>query len=222
MRINKFIAQSSMISRRKADELILSKRIKINGFPAQIGSSITETDIVLLDDKPLNSPSPKMTLMLNKPIGYVVSRNGQGSRTIYDLLPQQYHRLNPIGRLDKNSSGLLLLTNDGNLALKLSHPRYQKIKIYNIILNKDLQPIHAQLINDYGITLKDGVSKLQLTKIDDNNAKGWSVTMSEGRNRQIRRTFESLGYDVIALQRITFGNYNLNNLPLGKFKLINS
>ncbi len=222
MRINKFIAQSSMISRRKADELILSKRIKINGFPAQIGSSITETDIVLLDDKPLNSPSPKMTLMLNKPIGYVVSRNGQGSRTIYDLLPQQYHQLNPIGRLDKNSSGLLLLTNDGNLALKLSHPRYQKIKIYNIILNKDLQPIHAQLINDYGITLKDGVSKLQLTKIDDNNAKGWSVTMSEGRNRQIRRTFESLGYDVIALQRITFGNYNLNNLPLGKFKLINS
>lgn len=158
--------------------------------------------------------------MLNKPVGYIVSRNGQGAKTIYQLLPDEYFKLKPIGRLDKDSSGLLLLSDDGQLAQSLTHPKYQKIKLYQVKLNQDLMPLHQQMISEYGIKLEDGISKLQLSKIIENNQKYWLVTMSEGRNRQIRRTFESLNYKIISLHRIKFGQYDLLNLPVGKFKQI--
>jgi 23S rRNA pseudouridine2605 synthase len=148
--------------------------------------------------------------MMNKPVGYVVSRNGQGSPTIYSLLPLQYHKLKPVGRLDKASSGLLLLTNDGNLANDLTHPSKQKVKIYEISLNLPLQPLHRQMISDHGIELEDGNSKLQLERREEGNDKDWTVTMHEGRNRQIRRTFGALGYDVTKLHRTQFGPYKLD------------
>lgn len=151
--------------------------------------------------------------MLNKPPGYVCSRAGQGSRTIYELLPSDYKILKPIGRLDKYSSGLLLLTNDGDLANELTHPRYAKTKVYDITLDKPLQPLHQQMINDRGLTLEDGLSKLSLLKL--NNSTEWQVTMREGRNRQIRRTFEALGYGITKLHRTSFGSYILKELAPG-------
>ncbi len=219
MRLNRYIAQSTGLSRRKADELLSQNRIKINNIVATIGDIANENDIITLDDKILSLPKKQTVLMLNKPIGYTVSRNGQGSKTIYNLLPKKYHDLKPIGRLDKNSSGLLLLTNNGNLAFELTHPKYQKIKTYQILLNKNLTPLHHQIINNYGVNLEDGLSKLTLIKTKDNN-KEWTVKMSEGRNKQIRRTFSSLGYKIITLHRTTFGQYNLNNLPIGQFEII--
>ena len=160
-----------------------------------------------------------MTVIYNKPFGYVVSRDGQGSKTIYDTLPLEYRQLNPVGRLDKNSSGLLLLTNDGVLANDLTHPRYAKIKIYEIRLNQQLAPLHQQMINDRGISLEDGLSQLQLEKLDD-EGYAWRVTMHEGRNRQIRRTFSALDYTVTRLHRTHFGEYTLGDLAKGKTKIV--
>src|SRR5690606_28032606 len=133
-----------------------------------------------------------VTIMLNKPVGYVVSRAGQGSRTIYDLLPPEYHHLKPIGRLDKDSSGLLLLTNDGQLAQDLTHPQYQKIKIYEVELNiPPLQP-HRETSSNHGVELDHGNSRLILDPLEDDGGRSWRFTMHEGRNRQIRRTFAAL------------------------------
>lgn len=221
MRLNKFIAQHTTHSRRGADTLILEGRVTVNGSTPQTGQDITETDLVKIDGVPIAATARAVTtIMLNKPAGYVCSKNGQGSETIYDLLPPEYHHLNSVGRLDKESSGLLLLTNDGELANQLTHPRYHKVKVYEVKLSQPLQPLHQQMISDYGISLEDGVSKLQLEKLDD-TGRNVRVTMHEGRNRQIRRTFEALGYRVAKLHRTTFGSYQLHNLKLADFTVIN-
>ncbi len=212
VRLNKYLASATGLSRRSADEAISQGRVAVNGQPARLGDSVAEDDLVRLDNKPVSAESKLVTIRLNKPVGYVCSRDGQGSHTIYDLLPAEYHSLKPVGRLDKDSSGLLLLTNDGELANRLTHPRYGKTKVYEISLDKPLQPLHQQMINDHGIDLDDGNSCLALAKLDD-IGRDWQVTMSEGRNRQIRRTFAALGYEVTKLQRVRFGDYALGDLP---------
>ncbi|MFA5004100.1 MAG: pseudouridine synthase [Candidatus Saccharimonadales bacterium] len=216
MRINKFVALASDLSRRKADEALSAGRIKVNDKPAEQGQDVSEHDVVRLDGQTLTLPTTKTTIMLNKPASYVVSRDGQGSQTIYDLLPAEYQQLNPVGRLDKYSSGLLLLTNDGQLAHELTHPSRQKTKLYEILLDKPLQPLHQQMISDHGLQLEDGLSKLQLERQKEGDDIAWTVTMHEGRNRQIRRTFEALGYRVTHLHRTQFGDYQLHNLKPGK------
>jgi 23S rRNA pseudouridine2605 synthase len=216
MRINKFVAQATGLSRRAADAAIQAGRVQINGQLAQLGDTVATDSAVTLDGQTITPDVKTTTLLLNKPIGYVSSRNGQGSQTIYDLLPQEFHHLKPVGRLDKDSSGLLLLTDDGELANQLTHPRYAKTKIYQITLDKPLEPLHQQLINDTGIQLDDGRSQLQLAKQDE-AGKQWQVTMTEGRNRQIRRTFTTLGYTVTKLRRTHFGSYQLEDLKPGKF-----
>lgn len=218
MRINKFVAQATGVSRRTADGAIQQGRVAVNGHTATPGQDVTPTDTVTLDNQPITATSATTTIMLNKPVGYVVSRDGQGSKTIYDLLPPELHHLKPIGRLDKDSSGLLLLTNDGQLAQELTHPKYQKTKIYQIELDKPLQPLHRQMISDHGLQLDDGPSKLMLQRLHEGNDKAWQVTMHEGRNRQIRRTFAALGYDVRKLHRTRFGEYILAGLTLGDYR----
>ena len=158
--------------------------------------------------------------MLNKPVGYVSSRKAQGEvPTLYELLPEKYQKLKTVGRLDKNSSGLILLTNDGDFAFKHTHPKFYKLKTYLVELDQTLAPLHQQEISDFGIHLEDGLSKLFLTKLDEDRLK-WQVEMSEGRNRQIRRTFAALGYKVVKLHRIEFGHYKLGDLKTGEFKLV--
>jgi 23S rRNA pseudouridine2605 synthase len=220
MRINKYVAASTGLSRRAADTAIAEGRVLVNGQKPGPGDDITDEDTVTLDGRAITPSVKPLTLMMNKPVGYVVSRNGQGSPTIYSLLPLQYHKLKPVGRLDKASSGLLLLTNDGNLANDLTHPSKQKVKIYEISLNLPLQPLHRQMISDHGIELEDGNSKLQLERREEGNDKDWTVTMHEGRNRQIRRTFGSLGYDVLKLHRTQFGPYTLNIPTTKHFEVI--
>lgn len=209
MRINRFIAASTGLSRRAADKAVQDGRIQINGEQASLTTAVTDSDQVTLDGKLLSAPAPKQTIIFNKPAGYVVSRDGQGSKTIYDLLPPEIGNLKPVGRLDKDSSGLLLLTNDGELAHQLTHPSFQKTKLYEVILDKPLQPLHRQMISEMGIQLDDGPSRLGLDRLKEGDETGWLVTMHEGRNRQIRRTFAALGYDVKRLHRTQFGNYAL-------------
>jgi len=220
MRINKFIALASGLSRRAADTAIQTGRVQVNSQPPQAGQDITDTDTVTLDGAPLQAPAATQTILFNKPRGFVVSRDGQGSRTIYDVLPPEYGQLKPVGRLDKDSSGLLLLTNDGELAQELTHPSNRKLKIYEVTLVQSLQPLHRQMISEFGVQLTDGPSKLRLERMHDGNDRAWRVTMHEGRNRQIRRTFVSLGYQVATLHRTHFGPYSLDGLRSGGIRQI--
>lgn len=213
MRLNQFIARHSGYSRRQADRFIEQGQVTVNGQLASVGQQVTDADEVSLDGQPLLA-STRRTIMVHKPVGYVVSRAGQGSPTIYDLLPAQLHQLKPVGRLDKNSSGLLLLTNDGELANKLTHPRYKKLKIYHVTLDKPLARQHQTAI-EQGIELDDGVSKFEIRPIRDNKLE---IKISEGRKRQIRRTFTALGYTVTALHRTQFGPYKLGSLALGQWE----
>lgn len=209
MRINRYIAASTGMSRRAADKAVQDGRVTINGAPAGVATEVSDNDQVRLDGTLLSAPTAHQTIILNKPAGYVVSRDGQGSRTIYDLLPLALHSLKPVGRLDKDSSGLLLLTSDGELAHQLTHPSFQKTKVYEVALDKPLQPLHRQMIGEIGIQLDDGLSRLGLDRLADGDDTGWRITMHEGRNRQIRRTFAAVGYSVTRLHRIQFGNYTL-------------
>lgn len=218
MRINKYIAHNTGLSRRVADELINAGKVAVNGIQAKAGQNIKSGDIVEVNDEKIK-PQTDITIMLNKPVGYVCSRQGQGNKTIYDLLPKKYENLKYIGRLDKNSSGLILLTSDGDLAHELTHPGKEKIKRYEISINMPLQPLHQQLICDYGVKLEDGISKLQLSSLE-NSRLNWTVLMSEGRNRQIRRTFKSLGYEIESLHRTNFANYEIGDLKPGEIREI--
>lgn len=221
IRLNKHLALQLGISRREADELIDKGQVTINNEVAMLGSRFKSGDTISIKGKTVPTGTAFEYILLNKPVGYVCSRSAQGdSPTVYALLPKKYHALKLVGRLDKNSSGLIMLTNDGDFAYKMTHPKFSKTKIYTVRINKDLEPLHQQMISDYGVTLEDGVSKLMLGRLSEADRKVWQVTMSEGRNRQIRRTFESLGYTVQKLHRTNFGNYALGDIKSGKFEIV--
>lgn len=221
LRLNKYLALQLGISRREADNLIQQQKVTINDHKAVLGARFNKGDVIAVNNQKIISEANFEYIALHKPVGYVCSRKQQGDTpTIYELLPKTYSHLKPVGRLDKDSSGLILLTNDGDFAYQMTHPSFFKIKIYNILLNKNLEPIHQQMISDYGIEISDGTSKLQLERKNDKDRKSWIVTMHEGRNRQIRRTFNALGYGVVELHRTNFGNYSLGDIQTGKFKLI--
>jgi len=221
LRLNKQLALSLGISRREADNLIDKKIVKINDKVAILGARFSEGDKITVDGQPITEKTAYQYVALNKPVGYVCSRRQQGDHpTIYELLPDRFHKLKPVGRLDRDSSGIILLSNDGDFAYRMTHPSFNKVKIYNIRLEDDLAPLHQQMISDYGVTLEDGASKLQLERMNNTDRKSWIVTMHEGRNRQIRRTFGALGYTVKKLHRTNFGNYSVDDIQLGKFKIV--
>ena len=216
-RLNKFVALSLGVSRRKADELIEKGKIIVDGQPARLGQQISEVNHVSFNGNSLKIQYKKI-IALNKPVGYLCSRASQGGvPTIYKLLPKSLHHLKPVGRLDKDSSGLILLTNDGDFAHQMTHPSFYKIKRYLVTLDQPLQPLHRQMINDFGVQMPDGPSRLTLERQHDGDDRRWIVQMSEGRNRQIRRTFAALGYTVAKLHRTDFGSYSLGSLKKGQW-----
>ena len=221
-RLNKYLALQLGISRREADILIDSGTVTINGEPISLGARVIEGDKVVIAGKAIKEQKiAYVYLAFNKPVGYVCSRRAQGDNpTIYDLIPHQYHVLKPVGRLDRNSSGLLLLTNDGDFAYRMTHPKFAKTKVYHVQLDHDLAPLHQQMISDFGIQLDDGTSQLGLMRLSESNRHEWQITMSEGRNRQIRRTFLALGYTVKKLHRVQFGNYALGDMKRGELKVV--
>lgn len=243
-RLNKFLALHVGVSRRQADELIEKRRVTVDGVIAILGAHIQPESIVAVDGNRVDTATELVYLALNKPIGYVCSRRAQGEHpTIYSLLPDSYHHLKPVGRLDRDSSGLILLTNDGDFAQRMTHPRYRKVKQYNVTLDKPLEPLHQQMISDFGIDLDDGKSQFIIEKVEQHERPAralgggaesvnslrtevegqappmYIVVMSEGRNRQIRRTFTALGYTVTALHRTDFGPYTLGDLKVGDFAI---
>ncbi len=212
MRINRYIAAATGMSRRAADIVIGAGRVSINGKVAALGDTTNPKDRVILDGQLLSQP-PSQTILFHKPAGYITSRRQQGETpTIYRLLPPELFRLKPIGRLDRNSSGLLLLTDDGDLAQLLQHPSKGKWKRYEVDLNRKLTPADHQRL-EQGVELEDGISQLHL----EQRGSLLIVKLQEGRNRQIRRSFAALGYDVVALHRTHFGAYSLGSLAQGKW-----
>lgn len=214
MRLNKFLAHHSTYSRREADELIAKGMVTVNGTVASLGQRIEISDVVAINGHLLAAIS-YIYVLFHKPVGYVCSRRSQGAPTVYDLLPRKYQHLNTVGRLDKDSSGLLLLTNDGQYAHEMTHPSFEKEKVYEIALSANLKDEQKQKI-EAGLELEDGNSQLKIESLGSPDR--WRVVMGEGRNRQIRRTFAAMGLEVTALHRTQFGPYSLEGLKSGKFK----
>lgn len=223
LRLNKFLAERLGVSRREADDLIASGKVTIDGKPATLGARIDKSNKVCYNKKTIPFETEYLYLAFNKPVGYVCSRRAQGSApTLYDLLPAEYRKLKTVGRLDKDSSGLILLTNDGDFAFQMTHPKFRKTKVYEVELNKSLEPLHQQMISDYGVMLDDGPSRFKVIRNEmlGRTTTSYIVTLTEGRNRQIRRTFAALGYRVTKLHRTQFGKYQLNHLASGKYDII--
>lgn len=225
-RLNKLLAEQLGISRREADESIEKGHVTINGAKAELGSRVNRgVDLVSVNGAPLATEQVQLVyVMLNKPVDYVCSRRQQGNiPTIYALLPANYHHLKTVGRLDKDSSGIILITNDGDFAHRLTHPSFKKNKLYYVTLRKPLEPLHQQMINNHGVQLEDGGSKFVVSSLTDTPELSiypehtYRIEMSEGRNRQIRRTFGALGYSVVGLHRTQFGNFALGNLASGSY-----
>jgi 23S rRNA pseudouridine2605 synthase len=216
-RLNKYLARQTGISRREADDLIAAGQVTLRGETAGHGAQVQQGDTVTVNGTKVASDTPPVTILFHKPVGYVCSRRRQGeSETIYALLPPEYQVLKAVGRLDRDSSGLLLLTNDGDFAHHMTHPSFHKRKIYEVTLDTDLQPLHRQMISDYGVMLEDGKSQFELERLgEQGDDTRWRITMTEGRNRQIRRTFTALGYSVTGLHRTEFGEYALGDITPG-------
>lgn len=217
MRINQFVASATGLSRRAADQTIAAGRVSINGRPAVLGDTATADDTISLDGQTLAPPATHTYLALNKPTGYVSSRTRQGTDlTLYELLPPAAHKLRLAGRLDRDSSGLMLLSDDGQFIQRYSHPSHNKIKVYELLLSHALTPVdHRRL--QAGVTLTDGPSHVT---VEHSSGRRVTVSLSEGRNRQLRRTFGALGYTVKKLHRTHIGPYHLGNLKPGAWQEI--
>jgi 23S rRNA pseudouridine2605 synthase len=213
-RLNKVLASQMAVGRRQADMLIEKGNVSVNHQPARLGQRVGPDDFIEVNGKRVAIEAKQYVyLLLNKPVGYVCSRRQQGvAPTIYSLIPQEYQHLKPVGRLDKDSSGILLMTNDGDLALQMTHPRFSKEKTYVVELDKPLESQHRQMITTRGVELADGVSQFELHPVARSKDRTWIVNMHEGRNRQIRRTFAAVGYTVQKLHRKTFGPFDESKL----------
>ena len=207
MRINQYLAHNAGLSRREADQYVKASRVLVNGVVCRIGQQIEPSDVVMLDNTEVATKGSFRYVLLNKPVGYVSTRKSQaGEPTVYDLLPENYRDLKIVGRLDRASSGLVLLTDDGNFAHQLMHPRFTHQKVYNIELESSLSEDDAQKLSG-GVDIGNGeVSKLE---IQQHGPQQCTVTLREGKNRQIRRSFGTLGYTVTALERVQLGPYTL-------------
>lgn len=218
-RIQKLIAKAGLASRREAERWMEQGRVKVNGEIASLGDKATLThDRIEVNGHPLAGEERKCYMMLNKPMGYVTTAHDpQGRPTVFDLVEQIPERLFSIGRLDLNTEGLLLLTNDGDLANALLHPRYAIPKTYRVKISGDLDPKNC-LALEQGVELEDGITApAQVDRIRKSRRNTWfDLTITEGRNRQVRRMCETLGCSVSMLKRIRFGTLDLDDLPVGQ------
>ncbi|MBT8232550.1 MAG: rRNA pseudouridine synthase [Saprospiraceae bacterium] len=218
MRLNKYIAHAGVCSRRKAGELVKDGYIKVNGVKnTNPATEINEGDKVEYLGKLLKPIKEKIYLLLNKPRNVITTMDDErGRKTVWDIVKEKVdHKVYPVGRLDRNTTGLLLLTNDGEMNQKLSHPKSIVKKIYHIVLDKALSEEHINQIAN-GITLEDGFVKVdQISYIQEEGPNHIGVELHSGRNRIIRRIFESLGYEVEKLDRVYFAGLTKKDLPRG-------
>jgi len=221
MTLNKYIAHSGTCSRREAAEMVKQGKVKVNGELAlDPGYRVQPYDLVTIAGKKLTPQKNRVYILLNKPKGYITTTDDpEGRDTVMDLVEDATtERLYPVGRLDRNTTGLILLTNDGDLAQKLSHPSYETKKVYQVTLDKPLTKIDFEKILA-GLTLEDGEVKVDaLSYLDEKNELG--IEIHSGRNRIVRRIFESLGYVVEKLDRVMYAGLTKKKLPRGEWRFL--
>ncbi len=220
-KIQKIIAQAGICSRRKAESLVLQGKVRINGKVAKIGDRAEITDIITVGNKKI-SAQKTVYIALNKPEGYVcTNRNFKGEKNVLDLVGEQ-PRLFVAGRLDKDSCGLILLTNDGDLCLKITHPRYEHKKIYEVEIKQPDDVSDRFIIKNFlnGINLEDGLKPARAEKIRTIGKNKFEIILMEGRNRQIRRMFAQMRCAVQSLKRTKLGKIELQDLEKGEWRYI--
>lgn len=221
MRINKYIANAGIASRRKADELIKAGKVKVNGkVMSQPGYDVADSDEVLVEGKPVQSTENKVYYAMNKPLGVITSVNDdRGRMTVVDIMSDVEERVFPVGRLDYNTSGLLLLTNDGDFANRIMHPGRRVDKTYRVRVAGNISKIKISVLRA-GVRL--GKFKTSPARVDvitwNRHSMILEVTIHEGKNRQIRRMFEAVGYPVQELERISIENMKLGHLKPGQYR----
>lgn len=216
MRLNRFLASAGLGSRRSCEELIRTGQVTINGVVCEnLATSVEPSDVVKVGQRVLHSAAP-MTILINKPPGYLCTASDTHDRqTVFDLLPPHFPRLFHVGRLDRESEGLLILTNDGELSLKLTHPRYKVSKEYEVVLDHPFDYHHTEKLL-HGMSLEEGWAKAEsVHKLAANKIK---VVLRQGLKRQIRRMFYTLGYEVKKLVRVRIGPLTIGNLPPGSWR----
>lgn len=224
MRLQKYMAKCGVASRRKSEEIIAMARVKVNGFiVTELGFKVDETvDTVLVDGKILKLEEEKVYILLNKPVGYITTTSDEfGRKKVIDLLSDIDQRIYPVGRLDCDTSGLLLLTNDGDLAYKVTHPKYEETKKYiakvsGIPSEKRLEEFRN------GLKIEDYITSDAKVKIIDHIKKDsiLEIIIHEGRNRQVRKMCSKIGHPVIELKRVEVGKIKLGNIKEGNWRYL--
>jgi len=217
-RLNKYIAHSGVCSRRKAGELVKAGKVKVNGA-VEINPAIevTDEDVIEYDGRVLKAVKEMVYLLVNKPKGVVTTLSDEaGRKTIWDMVKEKVKtRIYPVGRLDMYTTGLLLLTNDGDLAQKLSHPSHQVQKVYQVKLNRELEAKDKEAI-EKGIELEDGIALVDgISYVDKEDKSEVGIEIHIGKNRIIRRIFESLDYSILTLDRVYYAGLTKKDLPRG-------
>lgn len=219
MRINKWIAGQTGFGRRTIDRFIEEGKITVNGEVAAMGQSVDGTETITLNGRAIDTKKAEsVTILLHKPRGYVCSREGQGSKTVYDLLPRNYLDLKLAGRLDRDSSGLLILSNDGDVIQELTHPTLHKQKTYIVTTRRPLSDADIAKIKKGADIGDPRLSSFEITPIKDQERR-YKAVLLEGRNRQIRRTMEAVGNQVVTLHRTSMGDFTLGTLTEGAYRL---
>lgn len=225
IRLNKYISNSGVCSRREADELIATGAVSVNGkVVTQLGTKISPSDTVQFGGETLRKERP-VYLLLNKPKDYITTTDDpDGRRTVMELIKNACkERVYPVGRLDRSTTGLLLFTNDGELAKKLMHPKHGVKKIYHVELDKNLsKPDMEKIVN--GIELEDGMAQVDELAYDGDgrDKKNIGLEIHSGKNRIVRRIFESLGYKVVKLDRVYYAGLTKKDLPRGRWRLLSN
>lgn len=230
-RLNKYIAHAGIASRRAADELIREGRVKVNGqVVTEMGFKVKPTDDVQFDGQPL-SLEKKYYLLFNKPKDCITTVTDEhGRKTVMDIIRPAYAqmksltriRLYPVGRLDRNTTGILLITNDGELAQQLTHPSSEVKKVYQVLLDKKLRKDDFDKIAEGGVVLEDGIAEVdEIAYPNPDNRAEVGVEIHTGKNRFVRRLFEALGYEVLKLDRVFFAGLTKKELPRGRWRFLN-
>ena len=222
IRLNKYIASCSIVSRRKADELIEQGKVKVNGETVkELGFLVSDNDKVVINDK-LIKPDKKVYIKYYKPSGYITTMSDDKNRkTIYDVLPDEIKTLKPVGRLDKDSTGLLIMTNDGDLINKMTHPSIKISKIYRVVVKGKISKKELQIWQD-GLEIEKGkiaYADAQIVEYEGQNTV-LEIILFQGLNRQIRKMAELVGFPVLHLKRVMHGTIDISGLKRGQFKYL--
>lgn len=221
MRLNRYLAWCGLGSRRQCESLILAGRVTVDGNVVRsLSVTIDETkNQVAIDGKRVVPPQKFIYILMNKPAGYITTaRDELGRKTVLELLPDLF-RVFPVGRLDKNTTGALLFTNDGQLAFQLVHPKFSVDKIYQACLNKPISDRDIVKLKT-GIQLEEGVTSPCKVKVIGRDQKKIEITLHEGHKRQVKRMLKALGYQVVSLERIQFASLTLKGLQPGKWRYL--